>query len=222
MSRHVLTSLALLCALASLAFAQTDSTIDLSGTVFDGSNKGMAGVSVALAEAGLSTTTDASGAWHLSYTGSGPVNKLVEALPRDIRWTGSSVLLDLVSPALVRVDGFDLHGARVGRPVSVTLGSGYHELPVVLDAGSAPSLLRVRVGSETFVYHWGVPGRGTLAQQVSKRGSALARTPSPTEKLVLSLQGQIITEDQVPAYIAAGLDKWIEDHRPTTSAPGCA
>ena len=211
--RHSLTRiLAPLFLVASYAAAQTDSTIDLSGTVFDASNKGMPGVVVSLLEAGIADTTDANGAWHVSYTGSGPVSKRIETLPRDIRWTGSEVLLSLSEPSRVHVDVFDLRGVRIGNPVSVQLGQGQHTLPVQADVATRPALIRVRVGSEQFVYHWNAPGHSTLAQQVNRRGSALARTPTPTERLILSLQGQIITEDQVPAYIAAGLDKWIEEH----------
>lgn len=197
---------ALFSLFASVGLASA-AAVNLSGAVYDKDNKPVPGVIVSLSHAGLSDTTGADGMWTIS---DGPVGiRRVSTTPMAMaRWDGSSLHLELIAPATVQLDAFDVRGVRIGKLAAVQLEAGSHLIPVSKTrAANGMSWMRLKVNDETQLI--GTRGTAKLHQVVP---SSLARTQSDSvEEIVYTLQGQLITIDTVTKLIQSGLEKWIQE-----------
>ncbi len=189
--------------LASLSLS-AHAQIQLSGNVYDVDGKPKAGVVISLAQAGLSDTTDAAGAWSL-------VSDVQSAAPRTFdrsRWNGRDLSLQLEKTSLVRAELFDARGMRVGERFERLLGPGSHAVRLTSREVVGGRWLRLSVDGQTRV----LSGASGLSASPSEVPAPLARSAESLERLIYRFQGQILTEDILSTLIKAGIQKWIQGH----------
>lgn len=178
--------------------------IQLSGNVYDVDGKPKAGVVISLANAGLSDTTDATGAWSL-------VSDVQSVAPRTLdrsRWNGRDLSLRLEKTSLVRAELFDARGARVGERFERLLGPGAHAVRLTSREAVGGRWLRLSIDGQTRV----LSGASGLSASPSEVPAPLARSAESLERLIYRFQGQILTEDVLSTLIKAGIQKWIQGH----------
>jgi alpha-tubulin suppressor-like RCC1 family protein len=193
----------------SHAFAQT--SVDLSGTVYDQDSKPRVGVIVSLAS-DFADTTGADGKW--SIQGQFVAVKPIASRSATLRWLGGDLVTQFDAPTLVSADLFDASGRRLANLPARMVLSGAQSIALNLPVAGGARWLRVRSGSTSTV----LSARSGVQAPSIALPAGLARPSGIVDQILsYSFQGQIVTEDQLPSLIQSGLLKWIQDYR--VSAP---
>jgi|WetSurMetagenome_2_1015567.scaffolds.fasta_scaffold00027_52 hypothetical protein len=138
-----------LCALvAALAVTRAGAQdISITGTVIDGSANPVAGATVSLMYAGLSTTTGADGTFSLTQS-TAVTSGLSSRSAVAASVVGDAIRFSVATPSAVRIDVYSMNGRHVSVALDKTLGTGAYSLaPRVADTRPGVYLVKVRIGS---------------------------------------------------------------------------
>lgn len=221
-------SLLLLALLASLsAHAQT---INLKGTISDGSGKPVSGAVVTVLKLGLKDTTGSDGAYSFSRTVS-----ILSPLPSaagSITLTGSVLEFEVAGPASVSIEAFDVHGHLLKRERRDADGAGIHRWDI---AGGYPAdqllILRVTVAGKVSIFrHFPLAGgraAADAARSASRQGGALRKAAAAIDSLEVKAPGfgtgvaPLESYDQTVNVSLAAADRWGGLRNSPVKSGGC-
>ena len=134
--------------------AYSQAAVYITGTVMDSSNEPLADATVTLVGQNLSAETDARGTFAITGTaGVGPGGHGIPLKYLRPFFKGSQLVFSIpASPQQVRIDLFNIKGARIASVLDQRLPAGsYHVSPLSIGGRTATAMLylvRVQIGSE--------------------------------------------------------------------------
>lgn len=186
---RLMTSFCALSSLATGAIAQ----IQLSGKVIDGNNIPVPFVEVQLKSLGLRDTTDSQGQW--SILTSSNIVGIHSGSKNPFQIENQQLNFSLTHAEYVSVEMVDLQGKYTQVLSSQKMNPGQHQIPLkdVLPFGHY--FVRIWVGQncQTYQVNYSAPNV-KLQIQLAQAAS------SKVDDLIYSLQGQILSEDQILDY----------------------
>ena len=196
------------------------SAIDVSikGTVKDNSNNGLSGATAVLLKAGLSATTNSSGAFTITGTiptiGTKFNGKLQDPSVKKPVYNGSKLLFTIpAQPKQVKIEIFDIKGKLLGTVLNERLiGGSYSVSPLGALKGTAASMLylvRIRIGADiaTFVIPQVTSARRACAVisntfETSDLGKLSA---GAVDTLEVTLCGYLLSRKPMESYSQTGV-----------------
>jgi hypothetical protein len=178
-------------------------TVALKGKVTDKSGKAISGAAVTLKSKKLTATTDASGTY--SITGTGVVN-LLGPNTGGVSLNNGCVILDMVKPAGVRIDLFDMQGTLLYRVADDITSAGTYRFDLKSRVLSDKMVVaRISVGQQTATLRYlpltnNEAYRGAPVTASGSRG--LAKVEAVVDTLTASASGYTEKMTAIESYEA--------------------
>ena len=195
----------ILCAfVAAFALQAGAQDIAITGTVTDSAGSGVAGATVSLIAAGISTTSGSGGTFSLLRS-TGVTTMREHAAPVSAFVAGGAIRFFVAGPATVRIDVYSLSGRLVSAVLDKTLGRGAYSLALAAGgAGPGVYLVKVGIGAWTAVFTMhlcGPSGAGPgLRVLADAAGWPLARTAAVADTLVAAKCGYNTLRKYISSY----------------------
>jgi hypothetical protein len=198
-----------LCAfVAALALQAGAQDINITGTVIDASANAVAGATVSLMYAGISTTTGNDGSFTLSQTTA--VRGMQEhAAAVSASVSGSAIRFSVASPSAVRIDVYSMNGRLVLGALDRTLAKGaYSFTPSTASIPSGVYFVKVRIGSWSSVCRMslsGVRAAGSGLRMLSDMtGRLLSKKADVSDTLIATKGGYKTFKKFIASYTLSG------------------
>ncbi len=195
----------LLCAfVAAFALQAGAQNIAITGTVVDAEGSGVAGATVSLATAGVSTTSGTGGAFSLlQSTVAAPLPG--HPAPVAAFVAGGEVRFTVAEPAAVRIDVYSMNGRLVSTMLDKTLGRGAYSLtPSAGNMRSGVYFVKVRIGAWSAVCKLSLCGSYGAGSGLRTLGNAadrpLAKNAAVADTLVAAKTGYNSFEAFISSY----------------------
>jgi hypothetical protein len=225
----------LLFSLALLNGAFVDAqTVNLRGTVSNGSGQPVSGAIVTLMKAGLKDTTGSDGTYSLAQTNTSIPSRSSGA--GSISLTGSVLEIEVSEPSPITIEVFDIKSNCLKTERISAPESGRYRWDF---AGQYPSdqtlIVRASVGMKISTFRY-LPMSVRYSRQTAvaaatrtTRSSALAKSAAAIDSLEVKAPGYAAKTLMVESYDAkldvslspAGADKWGGLHNPPIKSAGC-
>ncbi len=198
-----------LCAfVAALALQAGAQDISITGSVIDAAANPVAGATVSLMYAGISTTTGSDGSFTLSQTTA--VRSMQEhAAAVSASVAGSTIRFSVASPSAVRIDVYSINGRLVLGALDRTLARGvYSFAPSAAEIPSGVYFVKVRIGSWSSVCRMSLSGvrvTGTGLRLVPDiNGRPLSKTADVSDTLIATKGGYKTFKKFIASYTLSG------------------
>jgi hypothetical protein len=186
-----------------LGFSLPAQTVNITGKVTNQSGKAVSGAAVTLASQKLSATTDASGAYSLK--GAVAVNPAT-ILPGNeaISLNKGIVTVNLVQPAPVLIELFDIQGNLLQRALDKPVSAGDYQFDLMKQPLAVNMMvIRVSIGQQTvsFRYFPFNSGKRTITSATaSSTGQRLAKMPAIKDTLQVSASRYVTKKVAISSY----------------------
>jgi hypothetical protein len=202
--------------LYGISFSGID--VSIKGTVKDNSNNGLPGATAVLLKAGLSATSNGSGAFTISGTipsiGTKFNGKLQDPSVQKPVYNGSKLLFTIpAQPKQVRIDIFDIKGKLLGTALNERLVVGnYSVSPLGALKGTVASMLylvRIRIGADvaTFVIPQVTSARRAYAliSNTFETAELSKFSAGAVDTLEVTLCGYLLSRKPIESYSQTGI-----------------
>ena len=168
-----------LCAfIAAFAFQAGAQDITITGTVTDTAGSGIAGATVSLMSAGISTTTGSGGTFSLLHS-TGVRTLLEHAASVSAFVAGGAIRFFIDEPAAVRIEVYSLSGRLVSTALDRTLGRGAYSLsPAAEWIRSGVYFVKVSIGEWSTVCRISLCGSFSAGSGLRMLADAADRPPA--------------------------------------------
>ncbi len=188
-----------LCAECFSAFAQ----INLTGTVTDAGNKGIANAKVTVLGQARTTLTDANGKYQILLT---PVQnrmmKIADASVPDIKNGKVCFTIRSAVPQRVVIRTYTIAGKLIADVFTATLASGRYQIPPALSLRpSQPYVVAVTIGNNTFTCAYENAGANVSAMTIpAGANGGLAKSAAITDSISVVAVGFQKSVKQIASY----------------------
>jgi hypothetical protein len=190
--------------LPTLWISSFSETVDLKGVVSNSKGKTIAGAKVTLVKQKLTATSDSKGAYSITKTAImmpesfGPKADMISL-------RNNSIIVDLLKPAAVKIEMFDMQGNLLRRMSDQPAAAGSFRFDLdVQSTNSAMNVVRVTAGSARSTFRF-VPLKNnyqlvTTPSVASSSGEKLAKVQATVDTLKVTATGYMSKSVPVPSY----------------------
>jgi hypothetical protein len=180
-------------------------TINLKGTISSTKGKAIAGAKVTLSKKKLTVTTDSKGAYSIISETSVLMPDAVSSKTDMISLRKSSIIVDLVKPAAVKIEMFDMKGNLLRKIVDQPSSAGSFRFEMgVQPINSAMTVVRVTAGSAFSTFRY-IPLKNdfqlaTTSSMITLTGEKLSKVAVVVDTLQVSASGYMTKTVTVSSY----------------------